>query len=74
MKVKELIEHLQKFDPETRVVTHGYEGGFTDVSEVEEEELALFVNSDWYYGPHEYVDDADHYTKSYDIEKAIIIS
>ena len=74
MKVKELIEQLQKFDPETRVVTHGYEGGYQDVSEAIEEELALFVNSEWYYGPHEDVATADHYKKQYQIEKSIILS
>ena len=29
MKVKELIEKLQEFDPELRVVRPGYEGGVT---------------------------------------------
>jgi hypothetical protein len=74
MKVKELIEQLQKFDPETRVVTHGYEGGFIDVSEASEMELALFVHSEWYYGPHEDVVTADHYKKQYQIEKSIVIA
>ena len=74
MKVKELIEQLQKFDPETRVVRPGYEGGYQDVSESFEMELALFVHSEWYYGPHEDVATADHYNKSYDIEKSIIIA
>ena len=34
MKVKELIEQLQKFDPEQIVVVDGYETGFDEVKEV----------------------------------------
>ena len=34
MKVKELIEELQKFDPETIVVVDGYETGFDEIKEV----------------------------------------
>ena len=33
MKVKELIEQLQKFDPEQIVVVDGYETGFDEVKE-----------------------------------------
>ncbi len=35
MKVKELIEQLQKFDPEDIVVVDGYETGFDEVKEVD---------------------------------------
>jgi len=35
MKVKELIELLQKHDPESIVVVDGYETGFDEVKEVE---------------------------------------
>ena len=35
MKVKELIELLQKFDPEEIVVVDGYETGFDELREVE---------------------------------------
>jgi hypothetical protein len=31
MKVKELIKHLESYDPEAPVVVEGYEGGFDDV-------------------------------------------
>ncbi len=34
MKVKELIEQLQKFDPEQIVVVDGYESGFDEVKEI----------------------------------------
>ena len=57
MKVRELIEELQRHDPETRVVVNGYEGGYDDVSCVDEIRLNLNANTAWYYGKHE-LDDA----------------
>ena len=54
MKVKELIEELQKLDPEKMVVTAGYEGGYQEISGVGEIRLKLNVNVEtWYYGDHE---------------------
>jgi hypothetical protein len=35
MKVRELIEQLQKFDPEEIVVVDGYETGYDELKEVE---------------------------------------
>jgi len=35
MKVKELIEQLQKHDPESIVIVDGYETGFDEVKQVE---------------------------------------
>jgi hypothetical protein len=34
MKVKELIEQLQKFDPEQIVIVDGYETGYDEVKEI----------------------------------------
>jgi len=56
MKVKELIEKLQGFDPELMVVRPGYEGGMTELHSATETLLALNVNSEWYYGEHDQVD------------------
>lgn len=54
MTVKELIEKLSELDPELRVFTHGYEGGYSDVNdEFREEIIALDYHTDWYYGKHE---------------------
>lgn len=53
MLVKELIEELQKLNPEARVVVRGYEGGRKDVENYEEVYLELNVNNSWYYGNHE---------------------
>jgi hypothetical protein len=55
MKIKELILELQKHDPEMQVVRSGYEGGVDFVAYVLCHELALNVNEDWWYGPHELV-------------------
>ena len=77
MTVKELIEKLQELDPETRVMTSGYEGGYCDVSVSEVCEIALNVNTAWYwyYGPYD--DPNDRYTvpdkSQYQIVKAIIL-
>jgi len=61
MKVKELIEQLSKLDPELMVIVDGYEGGVTEASYADVETIALDVHSEWYYGPHEKVDDIDKY-------------
>lgn len=55
MKVKQLIEALQKCNPEHRVVVSGYEGGYCDATDPTNVRLALNVNDPdkWYYGPHD---------------------
>ena len=53
MNVKELIEKLSQYDPETMVIRSGYEGGVEEVSEVAETTILENVNSEWYYGSHE---------------------
>ena len=55
MKVKELIEQLQGFDPELMVVRPGYEGGVTEVEYANEVLLALNVNDEWCCGEHNIV-------------------
>ena len=75
MKVKELIEQLQLLDQDSIVVISGYEGGVDEVSSAEETTVALNVNSAWYYGKHEVVengyDKAKYPSSSYKSEKAI---
>jgi hypothetical protein len=53
MNVAELIELLNRCDPEMRVVVAGYEGGVSDVDEVKPIPLLLNVNHCSYYGRHE---------------------
>lgn len=53
MKIKQLIAKLQKLDPEIRVITDGYEGGYRDVKKIKKIKIVLNVNTKWYYGPHD---------------------
>jgi hypothetical protein len=55
MKVKELIAVLQTYDPDLIVIKSGYEGGVNEIMQHSEETIALNVNGEWYYGPHEVV-------------------
>jgi hypothetical protein len=55
MKIKDLISELQKLDPEMQVVKSGYEGGVDFVSRLLCYEIALDVNTEWWYGKHELV-------------------
>ena len=83
MTVRELIESLSKVeDKEIRVMTRGYEGGVNDMvigNSIEDNtpaiiHVALDVNTEWYYGTHERVDDMYGATNSeYHIVKAIIL-
>ena len=42
MKIKELIEKLQKFDPETVVITRGFdEVGYADIMKVQSIDVSL---------------------------------
>ena len=52
MSIKELIEALSKFDPDTPVVVRGYEGGYNDITIVKAESIQLNVNKQHYYGAH----------------------
>jgi hypothetical protein len=53
MKVKELIEQLQKFDPELPVMIQGYEGGIDAPEKPYQTPIRLNVHEEWYYGKHE---------------------
>ena len=52
MTIKELIEALSKFDPDTPVVVGGYEGGYNDLTIVKVESIQTNVNTQHYYGAH----------------------
>lgn len=77
MTVKELIKALTEIeDQEVRVMVRGYEGGVDDIQDKTPaiENIALDVNTEWYYGRHERVDDMYDATNSeYHIVKAIIL-
>jgi hypothetical protein len=56
MTIAELIEELQNYPQDTRVVVRGYEAGVNDVDYVEETEIYLNYNTASYYGKHEVVE------------------
>jgi hypothetical protein len=82
MKIKELIEKLQELEdinPELRVFTKGYEGGYEDVEFafdnnifLEIKDIALNAHDEWYYGPHEEAN-GHHTKKSEEIVKGIVL-
>lgn len=70
--VKELIDMLEDYPQDYRVIVTGYEGGYCDIDAIGEKDIVLNVHQKWYYGPHE---DEDYYLckgKKAD-EKAILI-
>ena len=77
MTVKELIEQLQQLDPDLRVFTEGYEGGYNDASITPSNvmEIALNVHKEWYYGKHEDADSSYYVPnkEKYTIVKGIIL-
>jgi len=59
MIVQELIDQLQKLDPNLRVFTKGYEGGYEDVNfNGRICDFKLDYHEWWYYGPHEVVEES----------------
>lgn len=55
MTVNELIEQLKTYPGDTRVLTLGYEAGFSDIA-MDVDDIVLNARDDkrpWYYGPHE---------------------
>lgn len=74
MTIKELIERLSQIeDQNIRVMTRGYEGGYDDASiYFRIINVALNVNSEWYYGSHEMVSENHNY-KDKEIVKAIVL-
>jgi hypothetical protein len=79
MKIKELIEILSTLDPNLRVVTSGYEGGYDDIewplgkNTPNVINLALNVHPEWYYGNHKMVSENHSYGPGVEIIKAIVL-
>jgi len=59
MNVQQLIEELQKYPPEIRVIVDGYEGGYSDLESLKTKQIRLNVRDkdEWRMGRH---DDADY--------------
>ena len=77
MTVKQLIERLSTIeDQEARVMVSGYEGGVDDLLNITPDviQVALDVNTEWYYGKHERVGDVDKdHLDKFQVVKAIIL-
>ena len=52
MKAKELIEILEKLDPETLVLVDGYEGGYAVPVGTKHIEVCGPFKREWYYGEY----------------------
>ena len=52
MKAKELIDVLQKLDPETLVVVDGYEGNYSVPKCVKAKYITGPHETEWYYGAY----------------------
>jgi hypothetical protein len=80
MTVNELIDKLNSIEDKSIIVlTRGYEGGYEDAvlrindgGTPEVVTIELFVNDEWYYGPHE-ITEEDTQLKENKIVKGIII-
>ena len=60
MTVKELIDELEKLDPNAKVFRHGYEGGFGEINTITTDvDMVLNVYDSKYFGKHERVNDLD---------------
>ena len=53
MKAKELIEELQKLDPDTIVLVDGYEGGYAVPKRTKQIEVSGPFKREWYYGEYD---------------------
>ena len=77
MTVKELIEKLSTIEnQDALVMTRGYEAGYNDVGDSIPPivDMALNVNSEWYYGAHEKAENVYHEDREkYKSVKAIIL-
>ena len=59
MKAKELIEQLQKLDPETLMVVRGYEGGYSIPQSTKLINITGPHDNEWYYGNYNDCDKDD---------------
>jgi len=77
MTIRELVQALGKIeDQDARAMVSGYEGGYHEISQINPEsiDMALNVNTAWYYGAHERISDVYHEDREkYQVVKAIIL-
>ena len=64
MTVGELITKLQQLDQDKMIVINGYGGGCDFPNHIAQVKVNLNVNTEWYYGSHEYeLPEDDEYTE-----------
>lgn len=74
MKIGELIKRLEEIGPEIEVFVPGYEGGYREISEAFTiVDVALNVNTHWWLGPHERLQEVPKEVTDIKTVKAIIL-
>lgn len=58
MIIEELIQQLQRYPKNSRVIVQGYEGGYDDVTIVREISIQPNTSHEWYNGKYLKSDDA----------------
>jgi hypothetical protein len=76
MTVKQLIDILDRLDPDLEVFTRGYEGGY-EYAELKgapiDVALDYYNDDEWWYGRHQVVDLVTDNKENYKIVKGIIL-
>ena len=74
MKIKELIDILERLDPEAHVFVDGYEGGL-EYAELKGpvNDIILDVHPEWWYGKHEYAS-SGYEISNREIVKGIVLT
>lgn len=73
MRVKELIQALQKLPQSYEVCVDGYEGGITLAYPPTIVKVALNANTESYYGPHEEITAGYNDMRFTDFENAEVV-
>ena len=53
MTVKELIEKLKEYPQDDLILVQGYEGGFSDIGQIQSTKVDLNYYTEEWNGPHE---------------------
>lgn len=72
MLVSELIEQLQKLDPDKRILVEGYEDGFDDPREIIKVKVRSRVESKYYSGDYEDISESEESDNDLDFDAYVI--
>jgi hypothetical protein len=59
MTAAELIEHLMRVHPDTKIVVRGYEDGYNDIQRLRTIRVKYWPDARWYYGVYSESKDPD---------------